>query len=299
VRYRPIGPEHQDVYAIDLPPVRVVDMRHELRAGNRSIFSRLLQQEMKRCLDDGEQMILFMNRRGASTFVMCRDCGTVIRCPHCDIPLTYHLQGTQLTCHHCAHQQAVPQTCPICQSRRIKHFGTGTQRVQQTVHELLPSARLLRWDRDTTGTQGSHQALLDRFARHKADVLIGTQMIAKGLDLPRVTLVGVISADTALNLPDFRAAERTFQLLTQVAGRAGRGPTHQSTMPFSQPRATTMQAFTHRNGPFGSKPGIRPFPALHGWCAAIQTWPAVVERRENWPRFCVSASLANIWTRSR
>jgi primosomal protein N' (replication factor Y) (superfamily II helicase) len=225
------GPEHPDVYAIDLPPVRVIDMRHELRAGNRSIFSRLLQEEMKRCLANGEQVILFLNRRGASTFVMCRDCGATIRCPHCDIPLTYHLapgvsggEGTRLSCHHCAHQQAAPTVCPICQSRRIKHFGVGTQRVEQAVHELLPGARLLRWDRDTTGKQGSHDALLSRFSRHEADVLIGTQMIAKGLDLPLVTLVGVISADTALNLPDFRAAERTFQLLAQVAGRAGRGP---------------------------------------------------------------------------
>jgi primosomal protein N' (replication factor Y) len=148
----------------------------------------------------------------------------VIRCPNCDVPLTYHREGTRLTCHHCAHQQAVPRACPICQSRRIKHFGAGTQRVQQAVHELLPGARLLRWDRDTTSVQGSHDALLDRFTRHQADVLIGTQMIAKGLDLPLVTLVGVISADTALNLPDFRASERTFQLLAQVAGRAGRGP---------------------------------------------------------------------------
>jgi primosomal protein N' (replication factor Y) len=224
LRYTPVGPQHPDVYATDLPPVRVVDMRHELRAGNRSIFSRLLQVEMKRCLAGGQQMILFLNRRGASTFVMCRDCGTVIRCPHCDVPLTYHLQGTHLTCHHCAHQQAVPTTCPVCSSRRIKHFGVGTQRVQQAVHEFLPNARLIRWDRDTTGKRGSHDALLDRFTRHEADVLIGTQMIAKGLDLPLVTLVGVISADTALNLPDFRAAERAFQLLAQVAGRAGRGP---------------------------------------------------------------------------
>jgi len=155
---------------------------------------------------------------------MCRDCGTVIRCPHCDVPLTYHLKGGRLSCHHCNHSQAAPVSCPICSSARIKHFGVGTQRVEQALHDLLPTARILRWDRDTTAEKGSHEALLDRFSRHDADVLIGTQMIAKGLDLPRVTLVGVISADTALNLPDFRAAERTFQLLAQVAGRAGRGP---------------------------------------------------------------------------
>jgi primosomal protein N' (replication factor Y) len=138
--------------------------------------------------------------------------------------LTFHLTGKRLTCHHCNFQQPVPRVCPICQSRRIRHFGAGTERVEAAVHELLPSARILRWDRDTTREKGSHQALLDRFVRHQADVMIGTQMIAKGLDLPLVTLVGVISADTALNLPDFRAAERTFQLLAQVAGRAGRGP---------------------------------------------------------------------------
>jgi primosomal protein N' (replication factor Y) len=224
VRYRPLGPGYEDVYTTDLPPVRVVDMRHELRVGNRSMFSRALQGEMKRALSSKEQAILFLNRRGASTFVMCRDCGTVIRCPRCDIPLTFHLTGERLTCHHCNHRQPVPDTCPICQSRRIKHFGAGTERVETAVRELLPAVRILRWDRDTTREKGSHQALLDRFMRHEADVLIGTQMIAKGLDLPLVTLVGVISADTALNLPDFRAAERTFQLLAQVAGRAGRGP---------------------------------------------------------------------------
>jgi primosomal protein N' (replication factor Y) len=140
------------------------------------------------------------------------------------VPLTFHLSSRRLTCHHCNHQALVPQVCPVCQSRRIKHFGVGTQRVEAAVHELLPAARLLRWDRDTTREKGSHQALLEQFAQHRADILIGTQMIAKGLDLPLVTLVGVVTADTALNLPDFRAAERTFQLLAQVAGRAGRGP---------------------------------------------------------------------------
>jgi primosomal protein N' (replication factor Y) len=223
-RYRPLGPDYRDVYAADLPPVQVIDMRHELRAGNRSIFSRVLQREMKRALADREQIILFLNRRGASTFVMCRDCGTAIRCPRCDVPLTFHLKSKRLTCHHCNHQQPVPRNCPICQSRRIRHFGVGTQRVEAAVNELLPAARVLRWDRDTTRGKASHQALLDRFVHHQADVLVGTQMVAKGLDLPLVTLVGVISADTALNLPDFRAAERTFQLLAQVAGRAGRGP---------------------------------------------------------------------------
>jgi primosomal protein N' (replication factor Y) len=224
VKYKPLGPGYKEVYTAPLPPVRIVDMRHELRAGNRSMFSRSLQHELRQALDNGEQAILFLNRRGASTFVMCRDCGTVIRCPHCDVPLTFHLSSQRLNCHHCNHQAPVPEICPICQSRRIKYFGVGTQRVEAAVHELLPTARLLRWDRDTTREKGSHQALLEQFAQHRADILIGTQMIAKGLDLPLVTLVGVVSADTALNLPDFRAAERTFQLLAQVAGRAGRGP---------------------------------------------------------------------------
>ncbi len=206
----------------ELPPVRVVDMRHELRAGNRSMFSRPLQQELRRVLDAGEQAILFLNRRGAATFVLCRDCGLVLHCPRCDIPLTFHQYTGGLTCHHCGHQQAVPKTCPVCQSSRIRYFGVGTQRVQEVVQELLPQARLLRWDRDATQEKGSHEALLGQFARHEADILIGTQMIAKGFDLPLVTLVGVISADTALNLPDFRAGERTFQILVQVSGRAGR-----------------------------------------------------------------------------
>jgi primosomal protein N' (replication factor Y) len=199
-------------------------MRHELRVGNPTMFSRRLQQEIKQALAQHEQIILFMNRRGASTFVMCRDCGTVIRCPQCEIPLTYHLAGQSLSCHHCNHQQPVPTVCPICHSRRIKHFGVGTERVQEALQELAPAARVLRWDRDTTTEKNSHARILERFTRHEADVLIGTQMVAKGLDLPLVTLVGVVSADTALNLPDFRSAERTFQLLAQVAGRAGRGP---------------------------------------------------------------------------
>jgi len=222
VTYRPLAPGYEDVYAVDMPPVRIVDMRQELRSGNRSMFSRALQQEMQDALSSGEQVILFLNRRGASTFVLCRDCGTAISCPRCDIPLTFHLKGTRLTCHHCNFRQPVPQVCPSCHSQRIKYFGTGTQQVEEAVCRYMPAARVLRWDRDTTTEQGSHAALLDRFVQHQADVLVGTQMIAKGLDLPLVTVVGVISADTALRLPDFRAAERTFQLLAQVAGRAGR-----------------------------------------------------------------------------
>jgi primosomal protein N' (replication factor Y) len=205
-----------------LPPVRVVDLRQELRAGNRSIFSRALQQALHRTLDAGEQAILFLNRRGAATFVLCRDCGYVARCPDCEVPLTYHRAVRRgLVCHHCNRRQPAPSLCPDCGGRRIRYFGLGTERVEEVMGQLYPEARLLRWDRDTA-TGLDHERYLQAFVDHRADVLVGTQMIAKGLDLPLVTLVGVISADTALHLPDFRAAERTFQLLTQVAGRAGR-----------------------------------------------------------------------------
>jgi primosomal protein N' (replication factor Y) len=217
-----------------LPPVRVVDLRQELRAGNRSIFSRALQESLERTLRAGEQAILFLNRRGTATFVLCRDCGYVAQCPNCDVPLTLHLQphlspfGSSarsvhrgLMCHRCNHHEAAPSRCPSCGGRRIRHFGLGTERVEETVRRLHPKARLLRWDRDTA-TGSDHERFLQAFVDHRADVLVGTQMIAKGLDLPLVTLVGVVSADTALHLPDYRSAERTFQLLTQVAGRAGR-----------------------------------------------------------------------------
>lgn len=206
-----------------LPPVQVVDLRAELRAGNVSIFSRALQQALDEALECGEQAILFLNRRGTATFVLCRDCGHVLRCPRCDTPLTYHGPRAHLVCHHCNRREPQPDVCPRCGGTRIRYFGLGTERVEQAVRERWPDARLLRWDRDTARTHEAHAGILQRFADGKADVLIGTQMIAKGLDLPLVTVVGVISADTMLNLPDFRAAERTFQLLTQVAGRAGRG----------------------------------------------------------------------------
>jgi len=220
-----------EAQAIDLPPVQIVDMRQELRAGNRHIFSRALQEALAQVLERREQAILFLNRRGSATFVLCRDCGYVVKCPRCDIPLTYHEttdelsahSTTRLICHRCAHRQPSPTECPQCQSKRIRYFGLGTQKVEAAVREMFPLAHTLRWDSDTAALQESHEVLLAQFANHQADVLIGTQMIAKGLDLPLVTLVGVISADTSLHLPDLRAAERTFQLLTQVAGRAGRG----------------------------------------------------------------------------
>jgi primosomal protein N' (replication factor Y) len=211
----------EPLYA-EMPPVEVVDMRQELRAGNRSIFSRSLQAELHATLDAGEQAILFLNRRGSNTFVMCRDCGHVEQCSLCEVPLTYHENTNVLICHHCNRRYPIPDVCPECGSKRIKYFGSGTQRIEELVQQIDPRARILRWDADTTGRKGSHEAILERFAAHEADILVGTQMIAKGLDLPLVTLVGVISADIGLYLPDFRSAERTFQLLTQVAGRAGR-----------------------------------------------------------------------------
>lgn len=218
--YRPAGGDAQQ---IDLPPVRVVDMRLELKAGNRSIFSRPLVQALEEVFASREQAILFLNRRGAATYVFCRDCGWVARCPRCDTPLTYHRDQDRLRCHHCGYQTAMPRICPQCGGGRVRQFGAGTQQVEAELKRLFPHARPLRWDRDATRTRGAHHAILQRFSAQEADVLIGTQMLAKGLDLPLVTLVGVISADTALNLPDYRAGERSFQVLMQVAGRAGRG----------------------------------------------------------------------------
>jgi primosomal protein N' (replication factor Y) len=217
------GREGGPIYA-EMPPVEIVDMRQELRAGNRSIFSRSLISELQKTLDAGEQAILFLNRRGTSTFVMCRDCGYVAECKQCDVPLTYHEHADVLICHHCNRRYPIPTVCPEpgCGSKRIKYFGSGTQRIEEMVQQIAPRARLLRWDADTTTHKGSHQEILERFAAQEADVLVGTQMIAKGLDLPLVTLVGVVSADVGLYLPDFRSPERTFQLLMQVAGRAGR-----------------------------------------------------------------------------
>jgi primosomal protein N' (replication factor Y) len=222
LRCKELGSEYKGAYYLELPPVQIVDLRQELRAGNRSIFSRALQQAMTEALAAGEQIILFLNRRGTATFIMCRDCGHVLKCLRCDVPLTYHGAKDELVCHHCNRRSAVPSVCPECWSKRIKFFGIGTQRVEAVTRELFPQARLLRWDRDATGGKDAHDIFLERFIKHEADIMIGTQMVAKGLDLPLVTLVGVINADTALYLPDFRAGERTFQILTQVAGRAGR-----------------------------------------------------------------------------
>ncbi len=206
-----------------LPPVEIIDLRNELHAGNTSIISRRLQSELEQVLSKGQQAILYLNRRGAASCVLCRECGFVAMCDRCDVPLTYHSTERILLCHYCNGQNKVLQTCPQCMSQSIRYFGLGTEKVEDTIARNFPSARLLRWDHDTAKHRHVHEQLLDRFANREADILVGTQMIAKGLDLPGVTLVGVISADIALMLPDFSASERAFTLLTQVAGRAGRG----------------------------------------------------------------------------
>lgn len=205
-----------------LPKVEIVDMRSELHEGNRSMFSRVLFDKITHCLEREEQMVLFLNRRGFSTFVMCRDCGFVQQCPHCDISLTYHKVTQSHRCHYCGYSEKQVQQCPECESEHIRFFGTGTQKVEEELHKHFPGIRVVRMDVDTTQKKGSHERLLQNFRDQRADVLLGTQMIAKGLDFEKVTLVGVIAADSLLHLPDFRAAEKTFQLLTQVSGRAGR-----------------------------------------------------------------------------
>ncbi|MCY8317876.1 primosomal protein N' [Bacillus vallismortis] len=205
-----------------MPEVSLVDMREELRNGNRSMFSVELMEKLEETIAKGEQAVLFLNKRGYSSFVMCRDCGYVPQCPHCDISMTYHRYGQRLKCHYCGHEEPVPHTCPECASEHIRFFGTGTQRVEEELTKVLPHARVIRMDVDTTSRKGAHEKLLSAFGEGKADILLGTQMIAKGLDFPNITLVGVLSADTTLHIPDFRSAEKTFQLLTQVSGRAGR-----------------------------------------------------------------------------
>jgi primosomal protein N' (replication factor Y) len=210
-----------------MPPIEIVDMRQEFRQGNRSIFSRKLQEAIEQMAEAQQQGILFIHRRGHSTFVSCRDCGHVMECPHCDVSLSYHQTqegGYQsLRCHYCGYGQTHPETCPACNSIYLKNFGSGTQRIMQELSRQFPTLRCLRFDSDTTRAKGSHRALLTRFAVGEADLLVGTQMLTKGIDLPQVTLVGIVAADGLLHLSDYRASERAFQTLTQVAGRAGRG----------------------------------------------------------------------------
>lgn len=206
-----------------LPSVTIVDLKEEYAQKNTSTFSRLLQEKISNRLQQKEQIVLLLNRRGYSSFMMCRDCGYVLPCPNCDISLTLHMDVKKMRCHYCGHQENIPKKCPDCQGEKIRYYGTGTQKVEEELQARFPSARILRMDVDTTRKKGAHEKILKAFEEQEADILLGTQMIAKGLDYPNITLVGVLNADTALNLPDFRSSERTFQLLTQVSGRAGRG----------------------------------------------------------------------------
>ncbi|MFC6165203.1 primosomal protein N' [Lactiplantibacillus dongliensis] len=205
-----------------LPKVSIIDMKTELQKHAESNFSQALLVALQDRLDRHEQSVLMLNRRGYSSFVLCRDCGFVLKCPNCDISLTLHMDTHTMKCHYCGHEEAIPRICPNCHSHQIRYYGTGTEKVEEELRDLLPDARIIRMDNDTTRKKGAHARLLSQFGSGEADILIGTQMIAKGLDFPNVTLVGVLNADTALGLPDFRASERTFQLLTQVSGRAGR-----------------------------------------------------------------------------
>ena len=206
-----------------LPPVTLVDMTKEMVQQTADELSSVLKDKIADRLAKGQQIVLLLNRRGYASYMLCRECGQVIQCPRCDISLTYHKHEHRLKCHYCDYQSPVPDHCPNCYSDYLRTFGLGTQKIEELLNQHFPDARVIRMDMDTTRKKGQHEALLDRFRRHEADILLGTQMIAKGLDFENVTLVGVINADTALNLPDFRAGEKTFQLLTQVAGRTGRG----------------------------------------------------------------------------
>ncbi len=207
---------------LPLPDVEVVDMRTELKSGNTSIFSRALRDGLEEILARRQQAILLLNRRGSATYVFCRDCGYSLRCPRCDLPLTLHLRANDLLCHTCGYRRNLPRVCPNCGGTRVKGFGTGTEKVEGELKDVFPSARVLRWDADSTRAKDAQDIILSHFRMHQADFLIGTQMLAKGLDLPLVTLVGVVLADAGLNFPDYSTGERAFQLLTQVAGRAGR-----------------------------------------------------------------------------
>ena len=214
---RPPGAEH-----VPLPLVEIVDMRAELTAGNSSIFSVALQTALQKTVSAGQQAILFLNRRGDATVIFCRDCGYTLNCPRCDFPLTLHTGSGLLQCHTCGYTRNMPQVCPACKSKRIRQYGMGTERVEQMLKQLIPSVRVLRWDADSVTGRNAEGVILSHFRNHNADVLVGTQMLAKGLDLPLVTLVGMVLADVGLNFPDYRASEHAFQLLAQVAGRAGR-----------------------------------------------------------------------------
>ena len=226
-----------------LPKTRIVDMRSELfDYHNTSAISIRLQDEIRRNLDKKEKTILFLNRRGYNTFVSCRECGYVLECPHCSIAMTYHRKKDKLVCHYCGHTQDNVTVCPDCGSKYVKFFGTGTQKIEEELHTLFPEARILRMDFDTTSQKGGHEAILNRFKNGEADILLGTQMVTKGLDFPDVTLVGVLAADTSLNIDDYRSGERCFSLITQVCGRAGRGDVEgRAVIQTYQPQNATIQ----------------------------------------------------------
>lgn len=205
-----------------LPEMEVVDMSRELRAGNRDVFSTSLKDALRKTIAAKEQAIIFLNRRGFASFVMCKDCGFILKCKDCDVSLTYHKEDNQLKCHYCGKRYEMIDRCPICHGTNIRQGRIGTERVVEEVRKVLPEARVLRMDNDTTSEKGAHQRILSAFSKGEADVLVGTQMIAKGHDFQNVTLVGILDADFSLYLSDYRSNERTFQLITQVAGRAGR-----------------------------------------------------------------------------
>ena len=261
-----------------MPTVHIADLRREYSQGRATIFSRILEDGIRERLGRGEQVILLQNRRAYSTFLLCRDCGFVYKCPNCAVSLKFHSAQKKVTCHHCDYTQPAPDVCPACQSEKLKGFGIGTERVEEETKKTFEGARVLRMDRDTTARKGAHGAILGAFRQGEADILVGTQMIAKGLDFPNVTLVGIISADTSLNMPDFRASERTYQLVSQVAGRSGRG---------TQPGEVVIQTFDPDHEAIVS--------------AVLHNYPAfylgeVATRRIGYPPF---TSLVNIVSRDK
>lgn len=206
-----------------LPNIEIIDMRDELATGNKTVFSRKLYRAMKDAISKKEQIMLFLNRRGYSTFIMCRDCGHVVKCEECDVSMTYHSEENKLICHYCGKTKEVMNVCPMCTSKNIRYFGTGTQKIEAEIKKYFPEASVIRMDVDTTRVKNGHEKIINKFRDEKIDILLGTQMIAKGHDFSNVTLVGILAADSSMNIGDYRANEKTYQLLTQMAGRAGRG----------------------------------------------------------------------------
>ena len=247
-----------------LPPIEVVDLREELRAGNRSPLSLDLDRALRECHEDGGQSILFLNRRGTATVVVCRNCGEALSCDSCSVSLVYHAYRRRCDCHYCGASRPLPDICPSCGSTAIRGLGMGTERLEVEVHERFPSLRLLRMDRDTTASRDAYFTIYDRFANHEADCLIGTQMVAKGWDLGNVRLVGIVNADVSLHFPDYRSGELTFSLLTQVAGRAGRGdePARVILQTYSPEHYAVRHAVTHDYLSF-AREEIRVRRALH------------------------------------